>query len=66
MFKKGDISGNEVSMCIRKVATITALKVGIAKEDALRGLSRKFILARSEYVDKQVQLKTCGGRQKSG
>ena len=52
MFKKGDISGNEVSMCIKKVATITALKVGIAKEDALRGLSRKFILARSEYVDK--------------
>ena len=52
MFKKGDISGNEVSMCIGRVATITALKAGIAEEDALCGLSKKFILARSEYVDK--------------
>ena len=52
MFKKGGISGNEVSMCIRRVALITSLKAGITKEDALRGLSRKVILARSEYVDK--------------
>ena len=52
MFKKGDISRNEVSMCIGRVATVTALKAGIAKEDAFRSLSRKFILARSEYVDK--------------
>ena len=52
MFKKGDISENEVSMCIGIVATVTALRAGIAKEDALRDLSRKFILTRSEYVDK--------------
>ena len=52
MFKKCDISGNEVSMCIKRVASITSLKVGITKEDALCGLSRKLILARSEYVDK--------------
>ena len=52
MFKKGDISGNKVSMCIGKVATVTALKARIAKEDALHDLSRKLILARSEYVDK--------------
>ena len=52
MFKKDDINGNEVSMCLRKVATITVLKAGIAKEDAPRGLSRKFILAKSEFVDK--------------
>ena len=52
MFKKGDISGNEVSMCIRRVASITSLKAGITKEDALRGLSGKVILAKSEYVDK--------------
>ena len=52
MFKKGDISGNEVSMCIRRVATVIALKAVIAKEDALRDLSKKFIVARSEYVDK--------------
>ena len=52
MFKKGEISGNKVSMWIGRVATVTALKAGIAKEDALRSLSRKFILVRSEYVDK--------------
>ena len=52
MFKKCDISGNEVSMCIGRVATVTVLKAGITKEDALYGLSRKFILVRSEYVDK--------------
>ena len=52
MFKKGDISRNEVSMCIRRVISITTLKAGITKEDALRSLSGKLILARSEYVDK--------------
>ena len=52
VFKKGGISGNEVSMCIGRVATVIALKAGLAKEDGLRDLSRKFILSRSEYVDK--------------
>ena len=52
MLKKCDISENEVSMCIERVAMVTVLKAGIAKEYTLRGLSRKFILARSEYVDK--------------
>ena len=52
MLKKGDISRNEVSMCSRRIATVTALKAGITEEDALRGLNRKFILARSKYVDK--------------
>ena len=52
MFKKGDISRNEVSMCIERIATVPALKTGITKEDALRGVSKKFILARSKYVDK--------------
>ena len=52
MFKKCDINGNEVLMCSGRIATVTALKVGITKGDALRGLSRKFILARSKYVDK--------------
>ena len=52
MFKNGDISRNEVSMCIKRVASITSLKAGITKEDALRGLSGKFILTRSKYVDK--------------
>ena len=52
MFKKGDFGGNEVSMCIGRVATVAALKAVITKEDALHDLSRKFILTRSEYVDK--------------
>ena len=52
MFKKGDISRNEVSMCIRRIAKVPTLKAGITKENALRGLSRKFILAKSKYVDK--------------
>ena len=52
MLKKGDIYGNEVSMCIGRTATVTALKVGITKEDALHGLSKKFILVRSKYADK--------------
>ena len=52
MFKKCGISGNEVSMCIKRVASITSLKAGITKEGALRGLRGKLILARSEYVDK--------------
>ena len=45
MLKKGDINKNKVSMCIRRVASITSLKgrggggVGITKEDALRGHS---------------------------
>ena len=52
MFKKGDIDGNEVSICIRRIAMVTVLKAGITKEDAPRGLSRRFILARSKYVDK--------------
>ena len=50
--KKGGINRNEVSMCIRRVESITSLKAGITKEDALHGLSGKFILARSEYEDK--------------
>ena len=48
MLKKGDISGNEVSMCIGRIT----LKAGITKEDPLCGLSRKFISARIKYVDK--------------
>ena len=52
MLKRGDISGNKVSMFIERVATVIALKERIAKEDAPRDLSRKFILVRIEYVDK--------------
>ena len=66
MFKKGDISENEVSMCIGRVATITTLKAGITKEDALRGLSRKFILARSEYVDKTSASENTQKKTKKG
>ena len=66
MFKKCGIGGNEVSMCIGRVATVTALKAGIAKEDALRDLSRKLILARSAYVDKTSAAKNTRRETKKG
>ena len=66
MFKKGDISGNEVSMCIGKVATVTALKARIAKENALCSLSIKFILAKSEDVDKTSATKNTQRETKKG
>ena len=70
MFKKGDFNGNEVSMRIGRVATVTALKAGITKENALRGLNIKFILARSEYVtikitSPQKTLRNCMVEEKS-
>ena len=57
MFKKGDISGNEVSMCIGRITSVLELKAGITKEDALRSLSRKFISARIKYVDKNKYIR---------
>ena len=66
MLKKGDISGNEVSMCIGKIAMVTALKARITKEDALRGLSRKFILTKSKNVDKTSASKNTRGETKKG
>ena len=66
MFKKGDINRNKVSMCIGRVATVTVLKAEIAKEDALHGLSRKFILARSEYVDKTIVVENMRRETKKG
>ena len=52
MFKKCDISRNKISMGVNRVATITPLEAGVAKEDAFHGLGREFVLARSENVDK--------------
>ena len=37
VLKKGDIGKDKVSMCIRRVTTITSLKLGITEEDTLRG-----------------------------
>ena len=64
MLKKRDISGNKVSMCIGRIATVTALKAEIIKEDALRGLCRKFILARSKYVNNKCIRKHAEGDKK--
>ena len=66
MLKKCDINGNKVSMCIRKIAMLLALKAGITRGDALRGLSRKFILARSKYVDKTSTSKNMRRETKKG
>ena len=45
---------------------VTALQAGIAKEDALRSLSRKFVLAKSEYVDKTSAIKNTQRETKKG
>ena len=37
VIKKRDIGRDNVSMCIKKVATITSLKPGIIKEDTVCG-----------------------------
>ena len=37
VLKKGDIDKDKVSMCIRRVATITSLKPRITEEDTLSG-----------------------------
>ena len=66
MFKKGNTIGNEVSMCIERIATVTTLKTGITKEYALRGLSRKFILARSKYEDKTSASENTRRKTKKG
>ena len=66
MFKKGDIRGNEVSMCIGRVATVTALKAGIGKEDALKALAESLSWPGVSMWTKQVQSKTRGGKQKRG
>ena len=66
MFKKGDINGNEVSMCIMRVTSITSLKSRITKEDTLHGLSGKFILARVEYVNKASASENMWRKEKRG
>ena len=37
ILKKSDIGRDKVSMCIRRVAAIIALKSGITEEDTFRG-----------------------------
>ena len=66
MLKKCDISGSEVSTCIGRVATVITSKAGITKEDVLRGLSRKFFLAKSEYVDKKSTAENTWKETKKG
>ena len=37
VLKKGDMGRDKLSMCIRRVATITSLRPGITEEDTLPG-----------------------------
>ena len=37
VLKKCDIDRDKVSMCVRRVVTVTSLKLGITEEDTLRG-----------------------------
>ena len=66
MLKKCDISGNKVSMCIGRMAMVPLLKAQITKEDTLHDLSRKFILAKSKYVDKTSASETTQRETKKG
>ena len=51
ILKKGDICRDEVSICVRRVASIISLKLRITQKDTY-GFSREFVLARSKNVDK--------------
>ena len=53
-------------MCIERIAAVPALKAGIIKEDALRCLSRKFILAKSKDVDKTSTVENMWRETKQG
>ncbi|WP_233351467.1 hypothetical protein, partial [Vibrio cholerae] len=49
---ESDISGEKVAMSLRGITTITLLKFGISQEDAFCGFGRKFVLSRSENMNK--------------
>ena len=66
VLKKCDFDIDKVSMCIKRVATITLLKLGITKEDTLRGFGSQLVLSRSKNMDKTNTTKDTRGRQKRG
>ena len=62
VLKKCDIDRDKVSMCIKRVATITSLKSGITEEDTLRGFGSKLVLSRSKNMDKTNTTKDTRGK----
>ena len=37
ILKKGDTNKDEISVCVRRITSITPLKLGVAQEDTLCG-----------------------------
>ena len=66
ILNKCDIDKDKVSMCIRRVATITSLKSGITKEDTLRGFGLELVLSKSENMDKTDTTKDTRGKAEEG
>ena len=62
VLKKGDIGRDKVSMCIKRVATITSLKLGITEENTLRGFGYKLVLSGSKKMDKTDTTKDTRGK----
>ena len=50
-------------MSLRGITTITFLKFGISQEDAFCGFSRKFVLFRSENMNKASTTKNMKGKE---
>ena len=66
VLKKSYISRDKVSMCIRRVAVITSLKLGITEEDTLCGFSRELVLSRNKNEDKTNTTKDTRGNVEEG
>ena len=66
VLEKSDISREKVSMCIKRVATITLLKSGITKEDLLRGFGWELILSWNKNMDKTDTPKDTRGKAEEG
>ena len=66
MFKKGDINGNKVSMCIGRIAKVLALKAGIPRKMHFAALPENLPWPGVSMWTKQVHSKTRGGRQRKG
>ena len=64
VLKKCDIGKDKVSMCIRRVAIISSLKLRITEEDTLRGFGCELVLSRSKNMDQTNTTKDTRGKAK--
>ena len=66
VLKKSDINRDKILMCIRRVAAITSLKLGITEEDTLYGFGWEHILSRSKNMNKKNIIKDTRGKVEKG